>query len=102
MKARNGPCVDGPPLARVFLRLCFPLTEALACGTPVAAYPVTGPIDILTPKTGAMSINLEAAIIKAKKLRGEDCIKLANQFNWTIGAQQFRDGLVPSLRSPNT
>ena len=28
------------------------MIEALACGTPVAAYPVTGPIDVLTPRNG--------------------------------------------------
>ncbi|NWN13395.1 glycosyltransferase family 1 protein, partial [Escherichia coli] len=38
------------------------MIEALACGVPVAGYPVTGPIDVLTPETGAMDVDLTKAI----------------------------------------
>ncbi|MDB5679213.1 MAG: alpha-mannosyltransferase, partial [Sphingomonas bacterium] len=41
------------------------MIEALASGTPVAAYPVTGPVDVLTPEVGAMAENLDAAIAQA-------------------------------------
>jgi glycosyltransferase involved in cell wall biosynthesis len=42
------------------------LIEALACGTPVAAYPVTGPKDIITePFLGALNDDLKTAIEQA-------------------------------------
>ena len=39
------------------------MIEALECGTPVAAYPVTGPVDVLTPATGAMDADLDRALV---------------------------------------
>ncbi|WP_422343090.1 glycosyltransferase family 4 protein [Parasphingorhabdus sp.] len=71
------------------------LIEALACGTPVAAFPVTGPIDILTEKSGAMDEDLNQAIAAAQFLRSDDCLKRAAHFAWTMSARQFLDGLVP-------
>tara|TARA_R110000772_G_scaffold68653_16_gene152065 strand:- start:1823 stop:2887 length:1065 start_codon:yes stop_codon:yes gene_type:complete len=71
------------------------LIEALACGTPVAAFPVTGPIDILTEKSGAMAEDLNRAIAEAQYLRSKDCLKRAAHFNWTASARQFLNGLVP-------
>ncbi len=41
------------------------IIEALACGTPVAAYPVTGPVDLVTPETGALDNDLSVAIAAA-------------------------------------
>ena len=38
------------------------MIEALACGVPVAAYPVTGPVDILNDRVGAMDEDLDLAI----------------------------------------
>lgn len=70
------------------------IIEALACGKPVAAYPVTGPIDILNDKCGVMSDNLEEACINALALKSEDCIKRAKDFNWKNVCQQFVDNLV--------
>ncbi|MEH6755964.1 MAG: glycosyltransferase family 1 protein [Parasphingorhabdus sp.] len=70
------------------------LIEALACGTPVAAFPVTGPVDILTEKSGAMSKNLNHAIAVAQYLQPSDCLKRASHFNWTASARQFLDGLA--------
>ncbi len=76
------------------------LIEALACGTPVAAFPVTGPIDILTPKSGAMDDDLNRAIAAAQHLHPEDCVKRAARFNWGESARQFLDGLVPMEPDP--
>jgi len=70
------------------------IIEALACGTPVAAYPVTGPIDILTAKNGAMDGNLDAAIQRALTLDSADCIAHGQQFSWDASASQFFNGLV--------
>lgn len=74
--------------------------EALACGTPVAAYPATGPRDILTPATGAMDERLEGAIALALELRGEDCVAQASRFTWRNSTDQFLAAL--SLRPAAT
>lgn len=71
------------------------LIEALACGTPVAAFPVTGPIDILTKRSGVMADDLGRAIAAAQHLPKEHCLKRAAHFNWTASASQFLEGLVP-------
>lgn len=65
------------------------ILEALACGTPVAAYPVTGPIDILNPKIGAMSEDLEQAINQALTLDRYDCYKFTEQYSWKKVAEHF-------------
>ncbi len=74
------------------------LIEAMACGTPVAAFPVTGPIDILTERSGAMSDDLNLAIDAALRLHPEACLRRASQFSWQVSARQFVDGLVPMKR----
>lgn len=71
------------------------LIEALACGTPVAAFPVTGPIDILTKISGVMAEDLGRAIADAQHLSKEHCVKRAAHFDWAASASQFLDGLVP-------
>ena len=48
------------------------LLEALACGVPVAAYPVSGPKDVLTdPEAGVLSLDLREAALQALVLRRE-------------------------------
>ena len=77
------------------------IIEALACGTPVAAYPVTGPIDILTPASGAMHADLDIAIQRALTLDPADCIALGEQYSWDASASQFLDGLVSQDLHPD-
>lgn len=74
------------------------IIEALAFGTPVAAYPVTGPIDILTVDSGAMDMDLNAAIQHALKLNPADCIALGALYSWETSANQFLSGLVSQER----
>ncbi len=50
------------------------MIEALACGTPVAAYPVPGPLDVLTERSGAMAEPLEDAIAAALTRDREACL----------------------------
>lgn len=71
------------------------LIEALACGTPVAAFPVTGPVDILTDSSGVMADNLDAAISGALALDPANCAAVAEHYSWEASARQFLDGLVP-------
>lgn len=76
------------------------IIEALACGTPVAAYPVTGPVDILTPESGAMHDDLNIAIRRALALDPADCVALGARYSWDASAEQFLDGLVAQERRP--
>lgn len=71
------------------------MIEALSCGTPVAAFPVTGPRDVLTAATGAMDDVLELGITRALGLRREDCIAHASTFSWRASADQFLAALSP-------
>jgi len=70
------------------------LLEALASGLPVAAYPVTGPVDILQQdRVGVMNKDLGAAVTRALKLRSEDCRNYTLQYSWENAAKQFLNNL---------
>lgn len=71
------------------------MIEALACGTPVAAFPVPGPLDVLTPETGAMDADLDAAIASALCLDRGACAAYGRTFSWETSARQFRAALEP-------
>lgn len=72
------------------------MIEALACGTPVAAYPVSGPADVVTPMTGALDEDLNAAIARALTRSREDCAMYGSAFTWAASTQQFVSALVPA------
>lgn len=63
--------------------------EALACGTPVAAYPVSGPIDIITNDVGALAGDLNSAIALALTRDRVGCAEFGRTFSWAASAQQF-------------
>lgn len=71
------------------------MLEAMACGVPVAAYPVQGPRDVLgtTGRVGAMHADLRTAIETALALRAEDCTAFARQQSWHACTQQFLQNL---------
>ena len=72
------------------------LLEAMACGVPVAAYPVTGPVDVVTnTKAGCLDNDLGAAVNKALTLRREDCRAFAETFSWRACAELFAENLHP-------
>jgi glycosyltransferase involved in cell wall biosynthesis len=71
------------------------MIEALACGTPVAAYPVTGPIDVIDETIGAMDEDLDDAIRRALTRDRADCAAYGGRFSWAASAAEFRDALVP-------
>jgi glycosyltransferase involved in cell wall biosynthesis len=71
------------------------MIEALACGTPVAAYPVPGPLDILTPQSGCMAASLEDAIGGALQLDRGDCLARGRSFSWETSTDQFLAALAP-------
>jgi glycosyltransferase involved in cell wall biosynthesis len=74
------------------------LIEALATGTPVAAYPVQGPIDVLTEEVARMDEDLDRAIAQALTRDRAACAAYAQGFGWSESARQFLDGLVPISR----
>lgn len=70
------------------------LLEAMACGVPVAAYPVTGPRSVvLHGRTGWLDDDLETAVDKALSLRPEDCRAHALTYSWERCTEQFLGNL---------
>ncbi len=70
------------------------MIEALACGTPVAALPASGPVDVLDDSVGAIDDDLEAAIGRASTRDRGDCARYARRFTWANSAAQFLDSLA--------
>ena len=69
--------------------------EAMACGTPVAAYPVQGPIDVIDQgETGIMSDTLEYAVKKCLDLDRDKVYSVSNKWSWERAWEIFRDNLV--------
>jgi glycosyltransferase involved in cell wall biosynthesis len=71
------------------------MIEALACGTPVAAFPVAGPVDIVTDQVGSLSDDLGRAIAAARVCSRAECAAYGALFSWEAATQQFLSGLVP-------
>ncbi|MGV3490641.1 MAG: glycosyltransferase family 4 protein [Devosia sp.] len=72
------------------------MLEALASGVPVAAYPVTGPRDILVdPSASAMDADLGAAVQLALTLVRDAARAHAVTFTWARCADIFLATLVP-------
>jgi 1,2-diacylglycerol 3-alpha-glucosyltransferase/glucuronosyltransferase len=73
------------------------MIEAMACGVPVAAYPVVGPIDVVTdPKVGCLDEDLGRAIEGAlKSADPKACVAYARQFTWERCTDQLLANFVP-------
>ncbi len=86
--------------------------EALACGTPVAAFPVTGPKDVIADHPiGALDENLRKACLGALAMSRETCRNFALERSWENSARQFIGNLTalqpsrslrPAVRVPGT
>ena len=76
------------------------LLEAMACGLPVAAYPVTGPIDVVVHGvTGILLDDLGEAAVAALRLDPAACREHALKYSWDACTQQFASALA--LQYPN-
>lgn len=71
------------------------LLEALACGLPVAAYPVTGPLDVVGGSgAGVLSEDLRAAALMALDIPRERARAHALTFSWENCARQFLENIA--------
>ena len=73
------------------------MLEAMACGTPVAAYDVPSPIDVVEEGiTGSLNRDLTVAVEKALSLDRAKVHAAAQRFTWERVAELFESWLVPT------
>lgn len=81
------------------------MLEALACGVPVAGFPVQGPLDIigaegrgplrtLSRAVGSLKLDLAEAIVQAATLNRADAADYGAQFCWDACTDQFVGGIT--------
>jgi glycosyltransferase involved in cell wall biosynthesis len=71
------------------------MIEAMSCGTPVAAYNVTGPIDVIGQGvTGFYSDNLKYSVDRASRLNREKVFKGSKVWDWENTVDQFLEFIV--------
>lgn len=77
------------------------LLEAMGCGLPVAAYPVTGPIDVIGMSgAGALNHDLREACLEALNIDRKLVRAQAEQFSWQAATLIFEKHLVPARSQP--
>ena len=97
---------QGSELANSYARadvFCFPsksdtfgivMIEAMSLGTPVAAYPVDGPLDVIDEYTGCMDKNLHKAIMACLDMDRNLVKQRSSMWTWEQCWTIFRDNLV--------
>jgi glycosyltransferase involved in cell wall biosynthesis len=75
------------------------LLEALASGLPVAAFPVTGPRDVIgAAPVGVLNEDLRAACLSALTISPQACLAFAGKHSWEASARAF----VENIRNVRT
>jgi len=77
------------------------MLEAMACGTPVAAYPVDGPLQVLgeggrLTMGGVLDEDLDAAVQQALTISRASARQRAEAFGWPMTVAMFKANLVPA------
>ena len=71
------------------------LLEALASGLPVAAFPVTGPRDVIgTAPVGVLDEDLRLACLAALKISKQSCLDFAARHGWEASARAFVENIT--------
>lgn len=72
------------------------ILEALASGIPVAAFPVTGPLDIIPPDSnaGVLDADLGTACLRALECSPTAARALAETYSWRAATLQFLDNVI--------
>lgn len=89
------------------------MIEALACGTPVAGYPVAGPLDIvgadglggdgrLQQPVGVLDEDLAVAIRQALTCNRAMAARYGASYSWDRSTDQFETALIEALDTPVT
>lgn len=74
------------------------MLEALACGVPVAAFPVTGPLDVLgNSDVAVLGEDMGASIEAALKIDKDKCRAVAMDYSWEAATAQFIANLPPAM-----
>lgn len=72
------------------------IIEAMATGTPVAGYPVSGPIDIIPgSNAGAVNEDLKTACLQALEMKRENAVLHAQKYSWNAVSEVFFKYLTP-------
>lgn len=71
------------------------IIESMRCGTPVASYPVTGPIDIIeNSKNGMMNDDLRQAVFDCLNISRQSVLYNSKQYNWQDATDKFVNALI--------
>jgi glycosyltransferase involved in cell wall biosynthesis len=80
------------------------MLEAMACGTPVAAFPVDGPLEVMAAdkgdvKGGALNSELKLAWQAARQTPRHEARLRALDFSWEESTRRFTGYLVPARKN---
>jgi glycosyltransferase involved in cell wall biosynthesis len=74
------------------------LVEAMACGLPVAAFPVAGPLDVVgNSSAGILDVDLKVAAMAALRLCRAEARAHAEGFTWAASASQFQANILAAM-----